>query len=413
MLLQLAQSSPSASTVFYVTLLFIFLTALITTVATKWSRDKCLKIFDGYRVTLERARGHTIWGTLKVFPTGIEIIYDNPFIDPRGRQKNSSLLYQAELDTQVHALLRFDPDDQEIHPDAPGGETPLGEAQFHKRMRKLRRRRLRQVRGSFNPGPIRRMWRGLRNFINTLRDAFNAAIGAAVSQMQRTSPAGGVMASQGSAVTSIGQTLVGQLANAYEPLLEQYIGQPVILDVTDPIDPNNAVVEYIGYLADYTQQFIAVMNVEHTSAEEFTVTLPDVESGDPLPPLPLPPPMGAPPPQLPKPLEVQHNLAIRMDGIRVKLQNVGYEPIAVQRLERAGVADLELKMVIPPSGTLDLPARDARAGKLVLRRMHCVDIVAPRRLATVRHAGQSLKRTGFSEEFHIDHLPLVSKLFKD
>jgi hypothetical protein len=51
MLLPLAQSSatgPNPSTLFYFTLLFIFLTAIITTVFTKWARDKCLKFFRNY-----------------------------------------------------------------------------------------------------------------------------------------------------------------------------------------------------------------------------------------------------------------------------------------------------------------------------------------------------------------------------
>ena len=99
-------------------------------------------------------------------------------------------------------------------------------------------------------------------------------------------------------MTQIGQTLLGRFANAYEPLLEQYIGQPVILDVADPINPNNATVEYTGYLADYTQNFIALFNVEHTTAQEVVLTLPDAQAGEPLPPLPPPPPPGAPPPIL-------------------------------------------------------------------------------------------------------------------
>src|SRR5262245_35823853 len=91
-------SGPDASTIFYLTLLVIFVTAIVTAVATKWSRDKCLKFFDRYHVTLERARGHTIWGRLNVFSSGVEIIYDHSFVDPRGRKKTSFLIYQNEID---------------------------------------------------------------------------------------------------------------------------------------------------------------------------------------------------------------------------------------------------------------------------------------------------------------------------
>src|SRR5688500_2310821 len=280
-------AGPSAATIFYLTLLFIFLTAIVTAVVTKWARDKCLKFFHGYHVTVERMRGQTIWGRLKVFSSGIEVVYDHPYVDHRGRRKTSFMIYQQELDQQVLSVFRYHDELEEPH-------------------QKARRA---QVQNTFNPGPLRRTWRGVRNLINTLRDAFNAAIGAVVGQYQRMNPAGAVMASQAGSVTQIGQTLLGKFANAYEPLLEQYIGRPVILDVVDPLNPNNASVQYAGYLADYTQQFIAVFNVEHKTADEVTLLLPDQEWGDPLPPLPGPPPPGAPAPVLPAPLKIEHEMA--------------------------------------------------------------------------------------------------------
>ena len=304
----LSSSAPSAATVFYLTLLFIFLTAIITTVFTKWARDKCAKFFHGYHVTLERSRGQTIWGQLKVFSSGVEVVYDHPFVDARDRKKTSYMLYGPEMEQQLLSLLRY--------------HDELGPEQ--------QRRRTQQIRATFNPGPLRRLWRGVRNFVNTLRDAFNAAIGAVVSQYQRVNPAS-VFVAQSSQVTQISQTLLGRFANAYEPLLEQYIGRPVILDVADPIDPNNSTVEYTGYLADYTQQFIAVFNVEHRCGETVTVTLPDVEGGPALPPLPGPPPPGAPAPVLPPATKVEHKLEVRVDGLRLKIQNTRHEPVIVRR----------------------------------------------------------------------------------
>lgn len=385
-----APSGPNAATVFYATLLFIFLTAIITAVVTKWARDKCLKFFNRYHITLERARGQTIWGQLKVFSSGIEVVYDNPYADHRGRKKTSFMIYQQEFDAQVLSLLRYHDELDE-------------EAQ---------KRRQKQVERTFNPGPFKRLWRGIRNFVNTLRDAFNAAIGAVVGQYQRMNPASAVLGTQGAQVTTIGQTLLGRFANAYEPLLEQYIGRPVILDVADPINPNNAIVEYTGYLADYTQQFIAIFNVDHTTGEEVTLTLPDVERGDALPPLPGPPPPGAPPPVLPAPLKVEHDLAIRVDGLRLKIQNTRHEPVVVRRLEREGFEPIEFGMVIPSMGTLDLPARDARGAQLALEIIRCLDVIAPRKFATVRHAGELVERRGFVDELHLAQLPLVPKSWR-
>jgi len=382
----LAQAAaPNAQTLFYLTLLFIFLTAIVTAVLTKNARDKCLKLFHHYHVTLERLRGQTSWGRLRVFSSGVEIVYDHPYVDHRGRRKTSYLMYQQELDQQLLSVLRY-------HDELDAEHQKL---------------RLKQVHRTFNPGPLKRFARSVRNFVNTLRDAFNAAIGAVVGQYQRMNPSSMIIGSQGQSVTQIGQSLLGRFANAYEPLLEQYIGRAVILDVADPVNPNNATVQYAGYLADYTQQFIAVFNVEHRTAEEATIDLPDVEWGEPLPPLPGPPPPGAPAPALPPALKTEHDLAVRLDGPRVKVMNTRHEPVVVRRLERAGFQPLALGMVIPPSGTLDLPARDARGGRLFLEFVRCLDVVAPRKFATVRHAGELSDRRGLVDELHLARLPLV------
>jgi hypothetical protein len=382
----------SAATVFYVTLLFIFVTAIITTVVTKWARDKCLKFFNRYHVTLERYRGQTIWGRLKVFSTGLEVVYDHPFIDARGRKKTSFMMYQQEMDNQLLSIFRYH---DELTPEQ-------------------QKWRAEQIERTFNPGPMRRFMRGVRNFVNTLRDAFNAAIGAAVGQFQRMNPASAVLTTQAGNVTQIGQTLLGKFAaNAYEPLLEQYIGQPVILDVADPINPNNATNEYTGYLADYTSHFIALFNVNHPCNEAIELTLPDVERGDPLPSLPGPPPPGAPAPVLPPPTKVEHDLAIRVDGLRLKIQNTRHEPLVARRLIRDGFEPVEFGLVIPPNGTFDLPARDSRGGKLVLDVVRCLDVVAPRKFASVRHAGELVDRRGFVDELSLNQLPLVPKLFRN
>src|SRR5215213_6821900 len=100
-------AGPNAATVFYLTLLFIFLTAIITTVITKWARDKCLKFFHHYHVTLERTRGQTRGGKLTASSSGIEIVYDHPYVDHRGRKKTSYMIYQQELEQQMLSLLRY------------------------------------------------------------------------------------------------------------------------------------------------------------------------------------------------------------------------------------------------------------------------------------------------------------------
>ncbi|MBC8108280.1 MAG: hypothetical protein H7Z14_16965 [Anaerolineae bacterium] len=381
-------ASPDPSTILYVTLVFIFLTAIVTTVVTKWSRDKCLKFFHGDHVTLERTRGQTSWGKLRVFSSGIEIVYDSPYIDALGRKKTSYLIYQQELEQQVLSVLRY-------------------HGELDERAQRARRM---QAHRTFNPGPLKRAWRGVRNFINTLRDAFNNAIGAVVGQYQRMNPTSAVIGAQAGSVTNIGQTLLGKLANSYEPLLEQYIGQPVILDVADPMNPNNATVQYTGYLADYTQNFIAIFNLEHPKIQEIILELPDIDRGEALPPIPPPPPPGGTPIMLSPPITSQQGLNVRIDGLRMRIHNTRPEPIVVRRLEREGFEPIVFGTVAPSNAFLDLPARDARGAKLFIDVIQCLDIVAPRKFATIRHAGEQVERSGFVDELHLDRLPLVPKI---
>ena len=82
-------------------------------------------------------RGQTIWGRLKVFSSGIEIVYDHPYVDHRGRKKTSFMIYGPELDGQMLSMLRY-------HDELPEA---------------AREKRLRQVHRTFNPGPFKRVWR--------------------------------------------------------------------------------------------------------------------------------------------------------------------------------------------------------------------------------------------------------------
>ena len=122
---------------------------------------------------------------------------------------------------------------------------------------------------------------------------------------------------------------------------------------------------------------------------------------------------GAPAPVLPPPMKVEHDVAVRVDGLRLKIQNTRHEPLVARRLIRDGFEPVEFGMVIPPHGTFDLPARDSRGGKLILDVVRCLDVVAPRKFASVRHAGELVDRRGFVDELSLNQLPLVPKLFRN
>ena len=155
-----------------------------------------------------------------------------------------------------------------------------------------------------------------------------------------------------------------------------------------------------------------MFNVDHAVDDPVELSLPDIEQGDALPPIPGAPPPGGAPVQLPQPALREHDLAVRIDTVRMKIQNLRADPVVVRELRREGFEALELGVVVPPSATLDLPARDARGGVLICQVVRCLDVVAPRRVATIRHAGERVPRRGLADELYLDQLPLVPKILR-
>lgn len=383
MVIPLVAQAPAPSggnNLFFYSLVFIFLAGIITTIVTKWAKDKCLKFFNRYHVTLERAQGQTSWGTLRVFSSGIEIVFDHPYVDLRGHKKTSYLFYQQDVDAQLLSIFRY----------------------HNELTDETQKQRAKQIHRTFNPGAIRRFFRKIRNIVNTLRDAFSAALGAVIGQYQKMNPATSVVSSQSGQVTQIGQTLLDKFGNAYEPLLEQYIGQPVILEIADPRNPGGASNEFTGYLADYTQNYVAVFNAKHV-AEKLEFLLPDVEHEQGTPAVPGVPPIP------PAPLKEENQIAVFLEGERFKIRNQGTDFLVVRQLNREGMEPLNLGVTIPPHGVLDLPTRDAHGAKMLLDRVQCLDIVAPRKFAIVRHAGKLLPRPTLVDDLALGNLNISRK----
>lgn len=368
-------AAPNSNNLFFYSIIFIFVAGIITTVVTKWAKDKCLKFFNHFHATLERNRGQLLWGQLRVFSSGLEMRFDQPYIDLRGHKKTSFLFYQSDIEAQLLSIFRYH---NELSPEE-------------------QKRRDHQVDRTFNPGAIRRFFRKIRNFVNTLRDAFGAALGAAVGQYQKMNPAS-TLSSESSQVTQIGQSLLDKFGNAYEPLLEQYIGQPVILEILDPADPNNVVNEFTGYLADYTQNYVAVFNAMHRAGEKFSLTLPDMVKGDAMPAPPPPPAAGAAPNPPPPPLVQENGVAAYIDGAYFKIVNQRKDFVVARQLLTGTNKPLDLGVTIPPNGMLTFPAADIRAGTITFEQLHHCDVVAPRKFAIVHHAGELLHRPTLGDD---------------
>jgi len=322
-----------------ITLLFIFLTAIVGVVVKQRRRDRCLKLLDGHHVSyLDQVAG-ALWGDLRVFSQGLDLTFDAPHRNRRGLSKSSVLIYPQQYE-QMLSICRVD----------QGLTEPEQQA------------RVRQVRRTFRPNVLRRGLRSIRNLLGTLQDAFSKAIQAIIGAVARMRPAGSVVETQQAGVQEISGTLLTAAANAYEPLLEAHIGKPVVLSVTPPGAPEGF--ELPGYLVDYTDRFVAVFNVDHELERSLELEV-DEAAGD---------------------LE-RENARVSFSGDDVVVTCTGPFPLLLRSMESGGDRR-RLEAVLAPSSKVSLARGGAAKVKLELSVARRIDVVCPRSLATVRFGAE-------------------------
>jgi hypothetical protein len=219
-----------------ITIVFIILSTFVAAFIRGRKRDKCLKDFAGFFVTLEDASGKAIWGALRVENTGLELVYSSTHEDADGHVESSFILYKYEY-ANMRAMIRF--------------HDELSEKGAKKRQKDLDK--------TYHPGPMRRLKRKTLNVFKTIRDSVMEVVNLLISRAQKATPAGNVLTSQDKYVSQIKQELMGSVGTSYEPLLERYIGHMVVLELIR----GEKVLEYSGVLKDYTADFIELMDVEY------------------------------------------------------------------------------------------------------------------------------------------------------
>jgi small nuclear ribonucleoprotein (snRNP)-like protein len=110
-------------------------------------KDKCLKDFSQYIVTLEKVDGKEIWGRLRVENTGMELMYEAVCKDADGHLEGSYILYKNEYGN-IATLLRY--------------HSKLSDAGKKRRQKQLDR--------TYHPGFFRRLKRKIANLFRTVRD---------------------------------------------------------------------------------------------------------------------------------------------------------------------------------------------------------------------------------------------------
>lgn len=350
---QLAATPPSAgilssvggwlwSNALALTILFVLLSAIISAVIRYRRRDRALKDFDGYHAVVVLADGRRIWGTLQVYPNGLEVHYEEPVRDPSGHVERSFVLHQGEL-AAVRAILR--PKDK---------LTPA-----------MARRRRRDIIRYIRPSLGRRVMRFLAIQFSILRDAlvqtFSLVVGHARTMARPASRVGEVLQSQDRHINEIGRTVISSVNLAYDPILESFFGQGCVVDVPE----EGRWREIPGTLKEYSPDWIELLRASWPERHDITLAA-GRQSGSPT----------------------GRNITITREGAEIVLHNGEERNVELAALVADGQpcsTDVLPRELLPGCEERHPIAPEACEIRLTLLFMQAGDLIVPRSTVYVRH----------------------------
>ena len=321
-----------------VLLLLIFATTIALIQVHK--RDKCLKDFDTFHVTLAEKGGALTWGRSDIYPSGLEISYVEPVQAKEGHYEQSFLFYKEQFDA-IDSLYRYGE-----------GLTPAEKERRHA-----------VIKQTAQPTLMRRLQRRARNWISMVRDALLQAVSLAIGAARTRAPGSAVLSTQEAQLKSLSNEIIGHAGNAFDPLLEAHLFQQVVLEVTR----NGRTHSYCGWLKDYTSQFVevvdAVANPPGRSAPVEAYAPDDARLG---------------------------GLSINVEDHKLHVANSSRAMLFIERVT-AGSWMRPMNTVLPPEFTanLQLPSSvPVEKLRVHLGTADRVDMIVPRAHAIVRHAAR-------------------------
>ena len=320
----------------FVTIGLIFLVTLVGAYVRSRIKDRCLKDFVGFHVTIEREDGKLIWGIMSLESTGLELSYADTLQDER-HVESSYVLYGSEYQG-LQAIYRY----------------------ADKLSAWGRKKRDRDIRRAFHPNMFRRLARSTRNFLSTATDSLQEVINVLLGQFQK---AGGqfLIDDTGSALSKLGEKYIGEIGHQADPLLENYIGQRVVFEITEA----GEVHEHVGVFKDYSSQFIEFLNVQYPQRQVV-------------------------PFQIEKDAQTDRVHVWTKAG-QLSIENLKEEPLLLQTLRSAGQERL-LNVVVDGGERVELHLE----GELTQAELHMqvareLDMIVPRSHCVVRHRAEFYK----------------------
>ncbi len=340
-----------------IAILLVLAVATVVGVLQARRRDKCLRHFDGYRVTLGEAGGDLTWGDLDAYATGLEIRYVTPVHTDQGHLEQSFLIYKDQYPS-IHAIYRY----------------PLGLPSDQ------RTRRADDLRNTVHPSVWRRMGRTLRNWLSMVRDSVLQALSLVIG-MAKARTGGAVIAGQEEGLKSLSNEIIGYTGNAFDPLLERHLSKRVVVEVGREGQRRN----YCGWLKDYSANFIEILDAIVNDREAVPVA--PFRAGD----------------------EPVSGVLIRAAGQQIEVSNAG-APMVFVREVRHGDWHRAMDVVVPSGSTADVtlpPDIPADETEVWVGTVQRIDMVLPRSHALVRHAALLLPRPERPEQLTTEEAALT------
>jgi hypothetical protein len=219
----------------WVPLLLIFASALLGAIVKRYTRDPCLKAFHRSFVSLKLKDGRWIDGGLLVYSNCLELIYQTAQLLADKHRKVTYVLYEHNLDS-IERILR------------PSPRTGT----------KARRDWDREISRLQHPSFLRSSQRKIRNLFNMLRDAFTQSLSVIFGAVKRRGRFGTGPVDD-ARIGEMGKHLISVVPNAYEPILEKYLGRRIVVET---LQAEAKSIEQIGVLQEYSSKYLLVRDVE-------------------------------------------------------------------------------------------------------------------------------------------------------
>ncbi|NUM34965.1 MAG: hypothetical protein HUU50_10505 [Candidatus Brocadiae bacterium] len=331
---------------FGISIALIFVSAFIGFICKARAVDKCMQAFANDKVTMANKTINWISGNFCIHSTGIELLFDKPKGNTGSFSRYSHIVYKNEF-PGLFWIVRYQ---DNLH-------------------EKSQRKREKQIKITCNPGLSRRFSRYFRNLLGSFRDAFTQTISMILGQAQKRSPSLLLLKDQEKQISSIGADILGYVGNNYDPILENYIGRKVVVEITK----DNKVEEICGIFKEYSMEFLLLLHVP--LLENFAY---EVDSKHPYP-------IHAKRDDIPLQLQILKGkdleiLSLSSCGIFLKSLQKENETCSLEKLLEPGQ-----KMVVSLPGKLD--------GKQLfsLDIVRQCDLLLPRTHAMVRYSADAKK----------------------